>query len=348
MKKEDKLKIGIVKPPIGNKFRGIGTYTCGMIDTLKQNKKILIKELYLGQEKAEFDIIHYPYFDPFFLTLPLRKKSVTFVTVHDLIPLKFPKYFPSGIRGKLKWLIQKKSIKSKDLIITDSFASKKDIKTFLGESVEIEVVYPGVNSVFHIIKSAESIRKVNKKYKLPEEFILYVGDINYNKNIVNLIKAYSKLRYSINIDLVMVGKAFEQKSPELQIIQRLIENEGLKSKIHQIGYIPESDLVHIYNRAFVYLQPSLAEGFGLPVLEAMSCGVPVVTSNTSSLFEIVGNIALTVNPLNIAEISDSLEKLLKDKELRNKMIHLGLKRVKMFNWNNFSMKMVHLYKQYSI
>ena len=348
MEKSKKIKVGIVSPPDkGNNFRGVGSYTRGMVDILKGNDKVILEELDLGEENESFDIVHFPYYDPFFLTLPKNRKTVTFVTVHDLIPLSFPQEFPAGLRGKLKWLIQKNSIRNKDLIITDSIASKKDIHKYLGGSVPVEVVYPGVSSSFRILKSSEQLRMVKKKYKLPRKFVLYVGDINYNKNISGIIKSYSIIQKKVGIDLVLIGKAFKGKSLELTSIEGLIRKEGLKGKIHKLGYVEESDLVAIYNIASVYLQPSIAEGFGLPVLEAMSCGCPVVTSSISSLSEIAGDSALTGNPKDVYEIASLVEKLLRDNKLRNKMVQKGLKRVRQFSWKNFSLKMVRLYRQYS-
>src|SRR5690606_743268 len=150
----------------------------------------------------DVDIIHYPYFDPFFLTLPLKKRVKTIVTVHDLTPLVFPDAFPAGIKGKLSWQVQKYSLKSASAIIADSEASKKDIIRLTGiDSNKIHVVYLAAGEEFERLQLSDTRNKeLRKKYKLPENFLLYVGDVTWNKNLPRLLDAIEEA----NVPLVMI------------------------------------------------------------------------------------------------------------------------------------------------
>lgn len=337
----------MVNPPIsGHKFRGTGTYGEELFKALKKGNAVDISRVDYDNDLSGFDVVHYPYFDPFFLTLPVVKAKPTIVTVHDLIPFKFPEYFPRGIRGEIKWFIQKLSLGGTKAIITDSLASQKDIAKFTGiDEEKISVIYLGVRSEFKVLKSRDTLQKVRGKYKLPQNFLLHVGDINYNKNIPSIIKAFSKAsqKYS-DIFLVLVGNGFVGNSSQLQELMDLISQLGLTDKVRLLGFIDLSDLVGVYNLAQVYLQPSFAEGFGLPVLEAMACGCPTVVSNTSSLPEIVGNAVIQVNPYNIEEIASGIVKALNDDSLRRELIEKGIRQAKSFSWEKTAKETLRIYK----
>ncbi len=341
------IKIALVDPPLsGHKLRGTGIYTLELYKALQKQKEVIVSLVDIKSDFSAFDIVHYPYFDPFFLTLPIIKKKPTVVTVHDLIPLKFPKYFPKGIRGEIKWRIQKFSLRDSQAIITDSFASKKDIISYTGISEnKINVAYLGVKEEFKLIKSQGILNDIRKKYNLPEKFVLYVGDVNYNKNIEGIIKAFLGVLDQItDINLVLVGKGFVDDTVQLRNAEKYIYQLGLEKKVKKLGFIALSDLVGVYNLAAVYLQPSFAEGFGLGVLEAMACGCPVVTSNTSSLPELVKDAAILVNPNDSLEISKSIIKFINDINIRNNFIERGLKRVKNFTWKKCAQETVKIYR----
>ena len=341
------IKIALVDPPLsGHKLRGTGIYTLELYKALQKQKEVIVSLVDIKSDFSAFDIVHYPYFDPFFLTLPIIKKKPTVVTVHDLIPLKFPKYFPKGIRGEIKWRIQKFSLRDSQAIITDSFASKKDIISYTGISEnKINVAYLGVKEEFKLIKSQGILNDIRKKYNLPEKFVLYVGDVNYNKNIEGIIKAFLGVLDKItDINLVLVGKGFIDDTVQLRNAEKYIYQLGLEKKVKKLGFIALSDLVGVYNLAAVYLQPSFAEGFGLGVLEAMACGCPVVTSNTSSLPELVKDAAILVNPNDSLEISKSIIKFINDINIRNNFIERGLKRVKNFTWKKCAQETVKIYR----
>ena len=343
-----KLKVGIIIPPIaGHKNRGTGVYADKLYQSLKEKKAVEVKLVNHGDNLNKFDLIHYPYFDPFFLTLPLIQNQPTVVTVHDLIPLKFPQFFPLGLRGSFKWQMQKLSLKEALAIITDSHASKEDIMKFTGISREkIFVIYLGVGEEFRVISSKDTLNRVRAKLKLPENFILHVGDVNYNKNIGGLIKAFNIVKNTYpNLNLVLIGNGFVTPSPQLSGILDLISSLKLGEYIFRLRHVNLGDLVCVYNLAKVYLQPSFAEGFGLPVLEAMACGIPVVVSNSSSLPEIVGNAGLLVDPHNVEQIASSISAVHTNPKKREELIKKGLARAKQFSWEKCAEETVDIYKK---
>lgn len=344
---KQKIKIALINPPLtGHKYRGTGEYTERLYTALRKTNKINVSLLNIRDNLGFFDLIHYPYFDPFFLTLPLHKQKPTVVTVHDLIPIKFPDNFPAGLRGKIKWWTQKTSLKSCQGIITDSNSSKEDVVRFTGINQDkIKVIYLGIGEQFKVIDSGEQLSKVKNRLKLPDDFILLVGDVNYNKNIRGLIRAFNIIinKYPL-LSLVLIGKGFVDPSLQLSDIIQLIKSFRLNDKVHFISHVSTSDLIGIYNLAKVYLQPSYAEGFGLPVLEAMACGCPVVASNCSSLPEIVGDASATVDPYEVQDIANGCLKILSDEKSRNNIIQKGLKRARLFSWEKCAEETLEVYK----
>lgn len=332
-----------------HRVRGTGYY-------IENLKKSLLK--YYPQNEYVFfskedkvpesiDILHIPYFEPFFLTLPLRKKYKTIVTVHDLTPLVFPKQFPSGIKGKLKWQVQKRSLSNADAIITDSESSKKDIIKYAGiPPKKIHVVYLAASNVFKKVEKSSILGSIREKYKLPKKFVLYVGDVTWNKNLPALIKAVNEVK----VPLVMVGKAlvstdFDRENPWNQ---DLIEIQGLigeNKRIICLGFVPSEDLVMLYNIATVFVMPSLYEGFGLPVLEAMSCGCPVITSKEGSLQEITGNSAYYIDAYDLDNIAKGLNEVYISKKLQEELSVRGLAQAKKFSWVKTADQTEKIYSQ---
>ena len=312
-----------------SKNRGIGSYTRELINALavlnKEDKIIPTSHDYFS---LGADLVHFPFFDPFFLTLPLRRPLPTVVTIHDLIPLKYPSHFPRGLKGEIKWRLQKLKVKGVEQIVTDSQASKQDIVRILGVSKDKVTVIPLASASDPLEKSM--IPKVKLAYSLPERFILYVGDINWNKNVVGLINNFSRLD-SKSTHLVLVGKSFVGPVvPELRAIKRAISKSQSKDRIHLIGYVPSHHLPAVYRLADIYCQPSLDEGFGLTLLEAMKVGCPVVSSDRGSLKEVGGPGALYFDPEK--NMLAALNKALSSRALRAKLSALGTKRSKEFTW----------------
>lgn len=348
MKNENKLQIALIKPPIaGHTYRGIGVYTDNLFQSLQRINNINVSLLNYHSKFNEYDIVHYPYFDPFFLTLPLIKVKPTVVTIHDLIPLKFSKEFPKGIKGSIKWQIQKISLGGAKAILTDSMASKQDIMNFTHIPADkINVVYLGVSQeFFKNHKSLEKLQEVKNRLMIPDKFILHVGDVNYNKNIIGLIKSFHKVHESFPYyKLVLIGKGFQNDSRELRQLLSLNKTLTIDKFVMMLSNISPPDLIAIYQLADVYIQPSFSEGFGLPVIEAMAVGCPVVVSNILSLKEIASDAALFVDPDDPENISKGIIDVITNYEAKDRLIKRGNERAKLFTWIKCAEKTAEVYK----
>lgn len=347
------MKIAIDVSPLetGNflqhRVRGTGVY----INSLKESFLRYFPQnsytFFTGKNEIpkDSDIVHIPYFEPFFLTLPFYSSHRTIVTVHDLTPFVFPQHFPRGLKGEVKWMIQKYLLKKADSIITDSNASKKDIVKFTNISEEkVHVVYLAAGEGFRQVGD-EKQYAVRKKYKLPEKFILYVGDVTWNKNLPRLLDAVSLL----DAHLVMVGKALVENTSDLdnpwnsdlQIVREKIANN---SRIIPLGFVSDEDLVYLYNAATVFAMPSLYEGFGLPLLEAMSSGCPVVTTKEGSLSEVGGNAVYYVDAYNTKAISKGIGDVFRTSSLQKELAAKGLKQASKFSWKKTAQETMDIYK----
>lgn len=346
------MKIGIDISPLssGHKVRGVGFYVqnlkSSLITYFPQNEYVFFS----NRLDEPVDIVHYPYFDPFFITFPLRKKVPTVITVHDLIPLVLKDLFPIGVKGNLKWNMNKIILKSADAIIADSQSSKNDIVKLVGVSEKnVHVVHLAAGEEFKRIKNYElEIKSLKEKYNLPDRFVLYVGDVTRNKNLVNLVDAIEK----INLPLVMVGKAltnkkFDKSNPWNQDLVFVQEQAEKNKNIHLLGFIPQEDLVGLYNTATVFVLPSLYEGFGFPVLEAMQCGCPVVTTKQGSLREVAGDAAHFVDPKDIDSIAKGIEEVFYSKKLQDTLQKKGLIQAKKFSWEKTAEETVKIYEELS-
>jgi glycosyltransferase involved in cell wall biosynthesis len=326
--------------------RGVGKYTAQLLPALRATKKVKVVEFKDRFNLNSVDLIHYPYFDFFFLTLPFFKKKKTVVTVHDCTPLVLPQSYPPGVRGKIKFYLQRMSLKGVSAVIADSESSKKDIVRFLGvPEKKIKVIYLAADRQYQkISQSGKWPSLIRKKYNPGENFILYVGDINPNKNLPRLIRTFAGLPQDYN--LVLVGKAFKNpRLAEVKSLNWLIRELGLQKRIRFPGFVPDKELVKIYNLAKVFCLPSLYEGFGFPILEAMACGCPVVTANTSSMPEVAGEAAVLVDPNSEKSILEGLRKIIENSDLRNQLIDKGFKRAEEFSWQKTAQETIAVYRE---
>lgn len=344
------MRVALIVPDsersLMHRVRGSGVYADNLISSLKKysSKDTFIKCSFKNVPK-NVDIIHFLYFEPFFRTLPLIKKNKTVVTVHDLIPLVFPKNFPVGIKGSIKWKLQKAALRNCDAIITDSQCSKKDIFKYTGiDEQKVNVAYLAAEQNFK--KNNSSNSAIKKKYNLPDKFVLYVGDVTWNKNLPNLIEAVDKK----NLPLVLVGKAlvadkFDKNNPwnqDLLKVQNLTENN---INIFRLGFVENEDLVDLYNAATVFAMPSLYEGFGLPILEAMSCGCPVVTTKQGSIPEIAGNAAFYIDSYDVNSIAKGINEVFSRENLQKELSKKGLDQAKKFSWEKTAEETIAVYKK---
>ncbi len=341
------MKIGIYSPvePLGHSGRGIGNYIVNLIEALSRRHDLEVVEFKNSAKLPEVDLIHYPFFDFFDRTLPLIKSLPTVVTIHDVTPLLFPEHYPPGIRGRINLAFQKQSLKSVGAIITDSKVSKKDITSVLKVSEEkIFVTYLSAAKDFKVIEDKKVLTDIKTKYNLPEKFGLFIGNVNWNKNILNLARACAQA----HLPLVLVGKSFEQrdnlKHPEMRSFTQFLKEFKGNPLVLMLGFVPTADLVGILNLASVFLFPSFYEGFGMPVLEAQACRVPVITSNRASLPEVAGGGALFVDPYSVEEIARMITKLLSDQALQKDLIKKGVENFHKFSWEKTAEETVLAYR----
>ena len=312
-----------------SKTRGIGIYAQHLVRWLPQ----VDTDIVFSSDSP--DLIHFPTFDLFFLNLPLIKKSKWIITIHDITPLIFPRHFDPGIKGQVKYLFQRLNLTRADAIITDSHSSRKDIIKYLHvPPAKINVVYLGVDSVFHPLKIAK------------KPFILYVGDVNYNKNLPALLEAFALLKS--DIDLYMVSNAWSKHIPEVAALNVQIHQLGISSRVKKITKLRTdsiTQLVHWYNQAKVYVQPSLYEGFGLPVIEAMACGTPVVATNVASLPEICGHAAILVKP-TVSDLAAGLRQALDlSSKQHQSYIRAGIAQAAKFTWEKTAHETIKVYNK---
>jgi len=345
------MNIAIDTTPLssGHAMRGVGVYTKNLIDALQQYESKHSYSFFTRGEKIPdtAEIVHYPYFDPFFLTLPWDTSVPTVVTVHDLIPLVFPEQFPAGIRGRVKWNMQKIALKRADGIITVSKCSKNDVERIvhIPES-KMHVVYSAATPGYEVKQNKQKQLEMKKKYQLPEQFLLFVGDVNWNKNVLGLLSTFARvLQKKENSHLVLIGGAFKKSElPETQKIEQRIQELHLEGHVTMTGFVPQEDLAVLYSMARCLVEPSFYEGFGLPVLEAMACGCPVVVGDNSSLSEIAGP-SLKMDVGNVENMADTILTMLSlSSSARNTMSNESIAWAKTFSWEKTAHETVAVYE----
>lgn len=338
------MKVAFDTSPLinGHKIRGIGSYTQNIFDELQKQPNLQIYPLESKNSK-KVDIIHYPYFDLFFHTLPIKNEIKKVVTIHDVIPLIFPKNFPIGIKGKINLFLQKKALNNVNAVICDSETSKRDvIKKLQFPADKIYVVYLAPGSKFKRLQNSQVLKETVLRLKLPQEFILYVGDVNWNKNIPNLLQAVKIAK----CNLVMVGKSLTDLNiPQSKEIDNQIKKLGIEKNIKKTGYVSDEDLATIYNLAVTTVLPSFYEGFGLSALESMSCGTPVICSNNSSLSEITGGLANYCDPNSPEDIAEKIKESLRQYPREKKTVSDNLiNHASKYSWNKAAKETIKVYE----
>ncbi|MEA3459784.1 MAG: glycosyltransferase family 1 protein [Chloroflexota bacterium] len=283
---------------------------------------------------GKVDIFH----SPDFVLPPTRARTI--LTVHDLSFLRVPECFDANLRIYLEEAVPR-SVRRADLVLADSESTKRDLVGLLDANpAMVKVVYPGVDERFCPIANEVVLEEVRKRYGLPQRFVLSLGTLQPRKNFPRLIEAYSLLvTHHASLKLVIVGG----KGWFYDEIFAKVRELGLEGRVIFPGFIAEEDLPALYSLAELLVFPSLYEGFGLPPLEAMACGVPVVTSNTSSLPEVVGDAGLMVQPTDVEGLAEAMGRALEDRALRGRMIEKGLRRARKFTWEKSARQLLGIY-----
>jgi len=255
----------------------------------------------------------------------------TVVTVHDLGYLYFPLAHPFPARLYLD-LSTRWSVRAAARVIADSQATKDDLARHYGVSLgKISVVYPGRDESLRRVNDPAAIEAVKRQYNISGEYLLYIGTLQPRKNLVRLVMAFSDLRppaFASDLRLVLAGR----KGWLYDDIYAEVKRLGLEGQALFPGRVAEEDKAALISGATALLLPSLYEGFGLPVVEAMQCGAPVLCSNTSSLPEVAGEAALLVDPTNVGELAQAMRRLLDDANLRQTLVERGYTQAQKFSW----------------
>ena len=283
------------------------------------------------------DVLHSPDFIP-----PFRRNCKSIITIHDLAFLLYPHFLT---RESARYYGQiDQAVKRADHIIAVSESTKQDTIHLLGAPEhKITVIYESANPIYRPVNDQEIIRQTKSKYHITGDFILFVSTIEPRKNLPTLLKAYRQLldSYKAEVKLAVVGR----RGWLSEEVFTLVDELRLTDDILFLGRVPVEDLLHLYNTAQLLVQPSFYEGFGLPPLEAMACGTPVVVSNVSSLPEVVGDAGLLVDPENASEITVAIWRVLTDETLREDLIAKGFKRAQCFSWEKTALQTLELYRR---
>lgn len=285
---------------------------------IKEQLKFPYKEL----RKEKPDVLHVPHYN-----VPIFYRGKMVVTVHDLTHLILPEFLPNKfayIYAKFMiWIALKKATK----VITVSQNTKNDIlKMFKINPNKIEVIYNGVGKEF-VHKEKQEVEYLYEKFNIEKDkkIIMYVGNLKPHKNLERLLEAYSKIENIEQTQLLLVGKAFANYN----VLDEKERHLAIEKNVIHTGIVNQQELVDLYNLSDLFVFPSLYEGFGIPILEALACGTPVICSNTSSMPEIGGNVVTYIDPLNINDLTNKIELKIKEEKSEKE----NYKWIENFNWD---------------
>ncbi len=292
------------------------------------------------------DLLHIPHLSwaPPHLGMPYV------ITVHDLLDVMYRAHNGSGLRHSVQRYFIARALAGASRILAVSQFTKKDIHRIFGvDEQKIEVVYNAIDDRFRTGHASDADRDlIAERYQANYPFILYAGRISPHKNIVRIIEAFAALKAELDkegkypeLKLIIIGDEVSRHA----YLRRTVIKGGVQNDVRFLGFVPIDVLRIFYDVAKVFVFPSLYEGFGLPPLEAMAHGTPVVTSNVSSLPEVVGNAAVMVNPENVFEIMRALHRVLLDQDLRAKLKERGYEQVQKFSWESSAQRILNIYRQ---
>ena len=291
------------------------------------------------------DLFHSPDF-----VLPYVGRVPAILTVHDLSFMRHPEFFVPGFRDYLQSAVSR-AVEKAHCVLADSKSTRQDLIELLDvEPERVSVLYPGVEARFQRVTDADHLARVRVKYRLPRRFILGLGTLQPRKNFDGLIRSFHLLLGQAGpapgiaeMDLVVCGGQgwmFEETMAS-------VERTGLGERVHFPGFVDDADLPALYSLASVFAFPSWYEGFGLPVLEAMACGTPVVAADNSSLPEVVGEAGLMVDAADTHGLAQALGRLLADDALRGRLVAAGLDQARRFCWQDAARQLLEVYQAFA-
>lgn len=280
-------------------------------------------------------------------TAPLISKIPVIITLHDIIYLESLNIISNKGSAYQRFgnlyrrLIVPSAVRHSRKVITVSDFERKRINGVMNIGDKLTFIYNGVGEHFRIIKDSDLLELSRVKYNLPEKFFFFLGNTDPKKNTPNVLKAFADFTRDENEEFFLVMPDFEESY--LNQILKEIGSPELRKKIKLTGYIPNKELPHIINLCTAFLYPSLRESFGIPILEGMACGAPVITSNTSSMPEVAGDAAILVDPNNFADIKQAMHSIVHDISQRNIIIEKGVHRALAFSWKEMATSYLSLY-----
>lgn len=289
--------------------------------------------------RARLDVVHFPNFD-----VPLVASRPCVVTIHDLIYYLYPEQCPSRVAQYYAGFMLRQATRKANVLITDSEHSKRDlIKHFDIPAENIEVIYPAAETPGHPAASSKLWDGMATRYGITRPYILYVGKHHAYKNIRTLLRAFDAHQDVCEMyQLVIAGK----KDPRREALYHEARSLRSGGSIIFTDFVPDDEVFELYRHARLFVFPSLYEGFGLPPLEAMACGVPVISSNAASLPEVVGDAAIQVDPLDVNGMADAMRNVLNRPALWNELRHKGLQRAQHFSWDTAARQLLAIYERF--
>ena len=328
---EDREGLGAT---LGENFRAVAE-TAGNYSVAEQ------LTIPLALKREGVTLFHAPHY-----VLPPLVRCRSVVTIHDCIHLMFPQYLPNRFAFGYARTSIGLAARRATRVLTVSESSKRDILRFVDtEPEKIAVIYNAYDERFAIDPAEEDVVRVRERYQLQDEFVLYAGNVKPHKNLERLIEAFQIVRKRglDHLKLVMIGDEISKYTA----LRRAVHRHQLHKYVRFLGYLPEETLAVMYRLAGVFVFPSLYEGFGLPPLEAMASGTPVVTSNVSSLPEVAGDAALLVDPYDPRAIADGIYRVLTDADLRKDLRRKGVARAGQFSWEQSVRRVRRIYNEVS-
>ncbi len=353
------MKIGIDVHSAHQRKTGIGVYTHNLVrglrsvDTaneyilygdsrprnLKTLERIARENTYIPARSFwdRLDLLHIPGY-----SVPLFSKGTLVVTVHDLIGMIYPENL--ALMSRFYWGTWLPMVVGRaDKIIADSYNTKRDIIKLLGiPEAKIRVIHLAADPKFRPVRDPLALHQVKRRFNLAKPFVLYVGTIEPRKNLIRVMEAWSQVRRRTKIPYQLVITGFQAWAyHEVSDLARRLE---IKRDVVFTGYVRDEELPLLYNACDLFIFPSLYEGFGMPVLEAMACGVPVLTSNTSSIPEVAGEDAVSVDPTDVDKMALAIQQILEDAALRERLRQAGPKRAAQFSWEKTARQTLEIYE----